>query len=458
MNFDNINNRYLAAAFCIVLYLMLCGWVVWREWKKRRLAAKAAAALTPAMAGTSSWLVAYASQTGNAEQLAWQTARALHTTGIPARISPLSQLNADDLQQCERALFITSTYGEGDPPDNATLFARKIMSTSLNLSQLHYGVLALGDREYRNFCGFGRNLDAWLQAQGGQSLFPRIDVSNSDAAALEQWRHQLSHVAGTDDLPDWQAPAYEHWRLAARQHLNPGSAGNPVFHIELERQPGKPLPAWQAGDLVQILAPADRERPREYSIASIPGDGRIHLLVRQERHEDGTLGVASGWLSAQAELNAQIELRIHQHQNFRLEGNAGRPLILIGNGTGLAGLRAHLKARIEQQVSRNWLIFGERNAAHDAYYQDELAAWQAQGMLRVDRVFSRDQPERRYVQDQLRDAANTVLEWINNDAAIYVCGSLEGMASSVEATLVDIIGTEGVERLIEAGRYRRDVY
>ena len=135
-----------------------------------------------------------------------------------------------------------------------------------------------------------------------------------------------------------------------------------------------------------------------------------------------------------------------------------RIVLISRRCTGLAGLRAHLKARIEQQVSRNWLIFGERNAAYDAYHQDELEAWQAQGMLRLNRVFSRDQPQRRYVQDQLLDAASTVLEWVNNDAAIYVCGSLEGMASSVEAALVEILGSEGVERLIEAGRYRRDVY
>jgi sulfite reductase (NADPH) flavoprotein alpha-component len=180
--------------------------------------------------------------------------------------------------------------------------------------------------------------------------------------------------------------------------------------------------------------------------------------VRQERHADGSLGVASGWLTEDAPIAGVIELRLHPHHNFRLNGNALRPLILIGNGTGLAGLRSHLKARAPH-ATRNWLIFGERNAVTDSYFHDELLDWQRQGTLtRIDLVFSRDQVERRYVQDRLREVAADVRAWLNDDAAIYVCGSLEGMASGVEAALIDIIGASGVEQLIEAGRYRRDVY
>jgi sulfite reductase (NADPH) flavoprotein alpha-component len=462
MSYYLSQHRVLAALLCIALYLLLCAWIVYREWHKRQHSARALAALHPAPIGANSWLIAYASQTGNAEQLAWQTARALHTAGIPTRLSSLAQLQTEDLRRCERAIFIVSTYGEGDPPDNASVFARTVMSGVLPLSHLHYAVLALGDREYAHYCGFGRNLDTWLHTQQAQALFPRIEVNNSDAEALANWHHELSHVAGTHDFPDWQAPAYEQWRLVARQHLNPGSAGNPVFHIELA-PPRDACPEWQAGDLVQILAPADRNRARDYSIASItaddPADSRVHLLIRQERHTDGSCGIASGWLTQQAELGTAIELRLHPHHRFRLEANATRPLILIGNGTGLAGLRAHLKARAAQPASRNWLIFGERNAAFDSYYRDELVSWQTQGVLtRMDLVFSRDQPQRRYVQDQLLDCAEIVRDWLHNDAAVYVCGSLQGMASGVEAALIEILGNDTVDQLIATGRYRRDVY
>jgi sulfite reductase (NADPH) flavoprotein alpha-component len=332
------------------------------------------------------------------------------------------------------------------------------MSGELKLDRLHYGLLALGDRTYRNFCGFGRRLDSWLQAQGARSLFERVEVNNADEAALREWQYHLSNIAGTRDLPDWETPAYESWLITERRHLNPGSAGHPCFHIELKPQNGL-LPSWQAGDLIRVRAPGDPQRPREYSIASLPTDGAIHLLVRQERNEDGRLGVASGWLTRDIAVHSTVELCLHPHPNFQLGKNAERPLILIGNGTGLAGLRSHIKARALAGRHRNWLIFGERNAAFDCYHREEIEAWRTQGVLeRTDLVFSRDQSERHYVQHRLLEAAVTLREWIEADAAVYVCGSLKGMAGGVEAALIEILGEEHVEALSATGRYRRDVY
>lgn len=450
--------RILFASLLVVAWLALCLGIWLAQRRKRLQAAHEAASLIPAADGAPPWLVAYASQTGQAEQIAWQTARVLHTAGVPARVVSLSEIHIDDLLQSERALFIVSTYGEGDPPDNAALFAGKAMRQTPMLSHLHYGLLMLGDRGYKHFCGFGRTLQGWLQSCAAQPLFDTIAVSNGDAAALHDWQHQLNRIAGTSDLPDWQGPPYRPWLLAARRHLNPGSAGGPVFHIELETTDGETT-QWEAGDLVQILAPGDPHKPREYSVASIPADGRIHLLVRQERHPDGTLGIASGWLTEQAPLEATIDLRLRAHGNFRIGSNAQHPLILIGNGTGLAGLRSHLKARAKNGDMRNWLIFGERQMAHDFHYREEIEAWQAQGLLtHADIVFSRDQEKRLYVQDRLRECADEIRAWLNEGAALYVCGSLEGMAGGVEAALKEMIGEGQVEHLIEQGRYRRDVY
>ena len=456
MNWSD-QTRMMAAALLVVAYLALCTFIYYAQQRRRRLAAALSQRARPAADGAKPWLIAYASQTGFAEQLAWQTARSLHTAGMPTRVASLSEINADDLMQAERALFIVSTYGEGDPPDNASLFAGKLMPVKFTLPNLHFGVLMLGDRQYAHFCGFGRTLTAWLQKRGAQALFDSVAVDNGNVQALHDWQPHLSHIAGTSDAPDWQAPSYRQWRLAARHRLNPGSAGAPTFHLELEALDD--ATTWAAGDLVQVLAPGDPQRPREYSIASIPSDGRVHLLVRQERHADGTLGIASGWLTEQAVPGDGITVRLRAHSNFRLGENAPRPLILIGNGTGLAGLRSHLKARAASGMQRNWLIFGERNAACDFYYRDEIAAWQRLGVLaRADIVFSRDQAERVYVQDQLRAQAEHVRAWIADGAAIYVCGSLEGMAGGVESALADIIGTAGVDQLIAQGRYRRDVY
>ena len=456
--------RLAAAGAVVLLYLAMCAAIAWSQHRKRSAARREAAALAPVASEVAPWLVAYASQTGTAEQLAWQTARSLHTAGVPVRVVPLSALGIEELRGVERALFIVSTYGEGDPPDAAAPFLARVnaLARAPDLARLHHGVLALGDRRYVRFCGFGRALDAWLGDCGATPMFGRVEADNSDQAALTQWRHHLGRLAGTIDLPDWQAPAFEPWQLVAREHLNPGSAGGPTFHLELAPPQGTGLPTWESGDLAQVLAPGDPEHPREYSIASLPADGRLHLLVRQERHADGRLGVASGWLTAQAMLPAEVSLRLRPHRNFRLGDNAARPLILIGNGTGLAGLRGHLKARAAAPggPGRNWLLFGERHAAHDFYHRAEIESWVRQGVLeRADMVFSRDGGTgRRHVQDHLRESADAVRAWLDDGAAVYVCGSLEGMASGVDAALVDIAGPEAVARLAAQGRYRRDVY
>ncbi|MEP6502903.1 MAG: oxidoreductase, partial [Betaproteobacteria bacterium] len=178
-----------------------------------------------------------------------------------------------------------------------------------------------------------------------------------------------------------------------------------------------------------------------------------------ERREEGLLGLASGWLTRDAAIGAEIALTALPHRNFQLGANAARPLILIGNGTGIAGLRAHLRARADAGPTRNWLVFGERQRAHDFHFRDDIEAWQASGLLeRVDLAFSRDQAEKDYVQHRLLAQAPRVREWLDAGAAIYLCGSLDGMAAGVEQALAEIAGCAGLDALIDSGRYRRDVY
>ncbi|NKI94450.1 NADPH cytochrome P450 oxidoreductase family protein [Rhizobacter sp. SG703] len=456
----NPTSRALAAAAVALAYLAFCAFIAWRERRRRGAASRDAAALDHADASAAPVLVAFASQTGFAEQLAWQSARLLHTAGVPVRLLPLGELRPDELARTERALFIVSTYGEGDAPDAASAFARHMADGGQPLPRLHHAVLALGDRSYAQFCAFGRRLDGWLQVQGATPLFERIELDNEDAAALKQWQQQVAHLAGTVDLPDWQAPGFDDWRLVARHVLNDGSSAAPVCHLELEPADGTPLPAWQAGDLVQVQAPADPQRPREYTIASVPSAGRLHLMVRQERHADGSLGVASGWLTAQLQPGDRVPLRLRAHGSFRIGDNAARPLVLIGNGTGLAGLRAHLMARAAQPApAACWLLFGERQAAHDAHYAADTERWRADGVLaQVDRVFSRDQPARRHVQHRVLEEAERLRDWVAGGAAIYVCGSLAGMAAGVDDALAQVLGAAQLAALADAGRYRRDVY
>ena len=134
----------------------------------------------------------------------------------------------------------------------------------------------------------------------------------------------------------WAGPAPQRWRLAARRHLNAGSLGQPVFHLELE--PGNAIAAteaaWQAGDLARVHLPDASARPRDYSIASTDVDGRVHLLIRQHRDDDGRRGLASSWLTETLAIGDELTLGLVAHRNFRLGANAARPLILVGNGTG----------------------------------------------------------------------------------------------------------------------------
>ncbi|NHZ92383.1 oxidoreductase [Massilia sp. CCM 8733] len=443
--------RWGGAAAAVAAYAGMC---------LTLLRARRAAGKRPQDSGgaAADWLVAYASQTGTGEALAGHTVATLRTGGLSARAISVEQLDEATLRGAARILFIASTYGEGDAPDSAARLARLLDDPGMALGQLHYALLALGDSTYANYCGFGRRLDAALQARGAQALFARIEVDRGRGAAIEAWQHHLSHLAGTSDAPDWSAPAYGDWRIAARRLLNPGSAGAPVYRIDLLPAAGE-LPAWEAGDLVQVSAPGDPDYPREYSIASTMAEGCLSLLVRLHARDDGSLGLASGWLCREAREGAPVLLRVRQHSRFRIGDNTQRPLILIGNGTGIAGLRAHLQRRAEAGQARNWLLFGERQAAHDHFCAGDIAAWRQAGMLdAVSLVFSRDGGSERYVQHALAAQAAELRAWVADGAAIYVCGSLQGMAGAVHATLETVLGADTVAVLDQAGRYRRDVY
>ena len=409
-------------------------------------------------------LVAYASQTGTARGLADKTAASLENAGQRTVLRDLGQVDARLLAEVGRAIFIVATAGDGDAPDQATAFERRVLRRSEPLPGLEYGMLALGDRQYRAFCGFGHVVDDWLQACGARRLFPTIEMHDLDPQALAQWSRALAGLTGRlDELAVERAP-FQPWRLAERRHLNPGSAGWPVYHLELEPLPGGPK--WESGDIVQTLAVTWPEhvagvgdaRPREFSIASEPGDGRVHLLVRQIHDEAGEVGAASSLLTHRAAIGDEIPLRLRSNIGFHPPTD-DRPILLIGNGTGLAGLRSHIRRRARLGHRRNWLIFGERNAAADCLYGDELAALQAAGDLeRLDLVFSRDQAERRYVQHRMAECAEDLRAWIAQGAVVYVCGSVDGMAPAVTDTLAGILGEPAFDELISRGDYRRDVY
>ncbi|HTH68267.1 MAG TPA: sulfite reductase flavoprotein subunit alpha [Rhodanobacter sp.] len=517
--------RWLDAALVLAAWLGLLGWLCCRrlpEPSKPLPMADAAVGHDPVAVVADARVdaaqvevgvrVVYASQTGFAAQLARQTLQSLQAAGVPAQLHGLDTLTLDELRHAGQVLFVASTTGDGEPPDMALAFSRLAMKRPAQLDGLRYGLLALGDGDYEDYCGFGRQLQRWLEASGAQALFDPVEVDSEDEASLRHWQHHLAMLSGVSDLPDWQAPKYQRWQLIERRLLNPGSVGEPCFHLELKPLQGSTN--WQAGDLVEIgpchapdkvatwlssreldgrvpvafgkerlplaallarcrlpepgevegldedavAATLQRLPHRAYSIASLPEDGAIHLLVRQMRGRGGYLGLGSGWLTAHAPLGTEVALRVRSNVNFHAPRDA-RPLILIGNGTGLAALRALLKARIAAGHRRNWLLFGERHAAHDFLYRDEIERWVADGRIeRADFAWSRDQAERIHVPQRLREAADELQRWVDAGAAVYVCGSLDGLAPGVDAALRDVLGDARLEQLRGQGGYRRDVY
>ncbi|EQB32180.1 PepSY domain-containing protein [Sphingobium ummariense] len=459
--------------------------------RRQRQARRLAKELKPA--GPNDLVIAFASQTGTAELKARDAAIAFADGGASARVVQLHALTPELLAATRRLLLVVSTYGEGEPPDMAKDFARRMLA-SIDLSHLEFGLLALGDREYRAFCAFGRKVDQWLISCGARPMRDAILIDRNDPLADREWQALLASL-GAHEPARAVTPEMSDWTLVQRTTLNPGSAHAPVYHLKLK--PPHDDIRWQAGDLAEVqpklleegtgaavasdqlakqafvdAARRDGGRgvavmaslphsilpPREYSIASIVEDGTVDLVVRQVRRPDGNLGIGSGWLTAGIKVGGTVAMRVRPNPEFRVEAN-GAPLILIGNGTGIAGLRSHLRAQAHAGCKGHWLMFGERERAHDAFFDSELQMWlQDETLARLDRAFSRDVECGRYVQHLLAGARSSLDDWFARGATILVCGSLDGMAAGVHSALAEMLGEEILSELAEAGRYRRDVY
>lgn len=440
--------RWLAALLAVLAYALLC-LRAWRQARIRRASAWPAA--------DTAWQVVFASQNGTAEHIARQSAASLIQAGLSVNCLALDQLDPARLGAGGRFLFVVSTAGDGQAPDNGSRFVRDTMPGCPDLKAVDYALLGMGDRQYRQFNAFGRALDAWLQQAGARRHFDCIELDRCDAGGLANWREHLQRLGGAPEITDWNEDAPLSWTLLQRQHLNPGSCGAPIHRLVFAIPAG--APPWQAGDLALLSPPGDPDHPRAYSIASLPAEGSLQLLVRRQHRPDGSPGTASHWLGETLEIGDSATIRLRPHAAFRLAGNATRPLILIGAGVGLAGLRAHLAARHWLGEHRNWLIFGERSAQHDDLLRDELTQWQGSGHLpHCDKAFSRDPEGPRYVQEILRCSAGRLREWLALGAAIHVCGSRRGLGAGVEQALVELLGAEQLAELSAAGRYRRDLF
>jgi sulfite reductase (NADPH) flavoprotein alpha-component len=218
----------------------------------------------------------------------------------------------------------------------------------------------------------------------------------------------------------------------------------------------------------------DALQPRLYSIASSlkSNPGRVALTVDAVRYDitgRTRLGVASTFLANRIAPGQKIKAYFQKAQAFGLPADPAVPIIMIGPGTGIAPFRAFLHERMATKApGRNWLFFGHQRRDYDFFYEDELSGMKAAGALtRLSLAWSRDDDEKFYVQDRMRQVGRDLWSWIADGAHIYVCGAIT-MGKDVERALVDLISAHGARTIDEAiafvadlkkkGRYQQDVY
>jgi sulfite reductase (NADPH) flavoprotein alpha-component len=219
----------------------------------------------------------------------------------------------------------------------------------------------------------------------------------------------------------------------------------------------------------------DALQPRVYSISSSPksNPGRVALTVDAVRYEVDKrtrLGVCSTFLGGRVAPGGKLRVYAQKAQHFALPEDQSKPVIMIGPGTGIAPFRAFLHERQAVKApGRNWLFFGHQRRDYDFFYEDELVAMRAAGLLtRLTLAWSRDGEEKIYVQHRMREVGRDLWSWLSDGAHIYVCGDALRMAKGVEAALVEIIAEHGsrtpaeairfLGELKAAGRYQVDVY
>jgi sulfite reductase (NADPH) flavoprotein alpha-component len=518
--------------------------------------------------------IIYASESGNSEKLAGDLAKAARKNGLKPTVIDMADLELPALASAKRLVLIAATWGEGEPPARAARAYDELMGEGApRLEGVEFGVLALGDTAYAEFCAIGRKIDERLAALGGKRVVDRVDCDLDFAEPAARWIGDAVKVltppnaggrvievdfgakpAASTSTDIVEAEIIEHVDLNSSRsdketiHLalsfeggapayEPGDSldlyaeNDPAYVDELLKIAGlasderlradfiksrdvttlslktietyaastghqyvKALLAdgqakeWIAGrQLIDLIATfpieLDAERlraltrplaPRAYSIASSRreiGD-EAHLLisaVRYDRHGRARKGVASNYVAERLKRGQHVRVKLKPNRHFALPA-PDKDIIMVGPGTGVAPFRAFVQERRATKSSgRSWLFFGDRTFTHDFLYQlDWQDALKDGALTRMDVAFSRDTPEKVYVQNKLWQRRADLIQWLDGGAYFYVCGDAKAMAKDVRAALVrayaDVkaLSPEAAEQVVATlereKRYLQDTY
>ena len=298
-----------------------------------------------------------------------------------------------------------------------------------------------------------------------------VEVNGKTLALSKALQHHIELTQNTTPIVEKYAAVCRDEQLnalLADKHALQQFAQNTPF-VDMVRQAPTELDAQQLVDLLRPLT------PRLYSIASsqAENESEVHITVGAVRYEiegRARTGGASGYLADRLEEDGEVRVFIEHNDNFRLPANPDAPVIMIGPGTGIAPFRAFMQQRENDGASgKNWLFFGNPHFTEDFLYQVEWQRYVKDGLLtHISLAWSRDQAEKVYVQDKLRENAAEVWRWLQEGAHVYVCGDANRMAKDVEQALLEIISQQGSMDLETADeflselrmdrRYQRDVY
>jgi sulfite reductase (NADPH) flavoprotein alpha-component len=518
--------------------------------------------------------ILYATESGNSEKLAADMAKAARKMGLKPSVVDMADLDVASLASVKRLVVIAATWGEGDPPARAVRTYGELMGEGApRLDGVQFGVLALGDTAYADFCGVGKKIDARLEALGGKRVADRVDCDLDFADPAGKWIETALKALAPEDGGRGRVIAVDFGAKAGAAELGPVEAeitelidlnssqsDKETYHLELSfdgaapaYKPGDSLdlfaendPAyvddllkaaglasdsslraeltknrdittlslktletyasttghqyvkelldsgtardWIAGrqliDLIQqfpIALTAEQLlkftrplAPRAYSIASSRREvgEEAHLLISAVRYETfgrARKGVASGYVADQLKKGQRLRVKLRPNKHFALPA-PDKDIIMVGPGTGVAPFRAFVQERRATEAKgRSWLFFGDRQFTHDFLYQLEWQDALKDGVLtRMDVAFSRDTPEKVYVQHRIWDKRRELIEWLDKGAYFYICGDAKAMAKDVRSTLVrayaDVKGlsAEAAEKAVSdldrEHRYLQDTY